>query len=73
MSTENKPVLVTALRDGHDGIDYRPKGAQFYVHPDRLKDGSDWFAPAETAVIPPEPERPNVAGPKPGSRVPKQD
>lgn len=44
-----KKVLVIAVKDGHDGEAYRYAGSRFYVHPDRLKDGSDWFVEPEQA------------------------
>lgn len=43
-------IQVVALERGHDGVAVRDAGEQFEVDVKRLKDGSTWFAPVDSAA-----------------------
>lgn len=48
-------VIVRAIENGHDGVQYRNAGEEFSVDEARLKDGSTWFEPVQGAD--PEPSQ----------------
>jgi hypothetical protein len=70
-------VQVIALKDGHDGIQYRVANEVWSVDDSELneegypKDGRDWFTALEKAPAPKpkaKDERPPGAGPAKGSK-----
>lgn len=42
-------VEVVAIENGHDGMQYRTAGEEFWVDAKRLKDGSTWFVESTKA------------------------